>query len=382
MRIFLRLTAAAVLLCSLALAQTHPAGSTKQKPKSSLPVFEVALSDDPDYSSLPAKYWSETRLPEATCNGDGNLYISIGGQGLVALTPAGIIPFLTDKMTDIPHPSVTGLGLDPDISADGLSFRVSGVDDSKVKTTTWTDDAGHPHVERDATDARINYIARFDKDGTYKGAIKLDLPFLMFKFATFDSGTLLAQGLDQNEVPRVALLDASAQFMRYLDLRKDISTALTGPTDEGKCSGCTESTLSVVLSSDFTPWNGRMLLWRAFMSRPSVYEVQESGETRVVRIKAPHDYYLGAPIRSDGNWLLSFRKIGAKEASWVAFDSVLEVDPQNGELVREYRVKPPDKSFEAIVSCVSDGKFWGIRHDAKEDRIKVVSGTAQLYRGK
>ncbi len=139
-----------------------------------------------------------------------------GGQGLVALTPGGVVPFLTDKMTDIPHPSVTYLGLDPDISANRVSFRVTGIDDSKVKTTTSTDEAGHTRTDKDATDAAINYLARFDKDGTYKGAIKLDLPFLIFKFAAFNSGTLLAQGLDQNKVPRIALLDASAQFMRYL----------------------------------------------------------------------------------------------------------------------------------------------------------------------
>jgi len=284
-------------------------------------------------------------------------------------------------MTDIPHPSVTYLGLDPDISVNGVSFRVTGIDDSKVKTTTWTDEAGHTHADKDATDAAINYIARFNNDGTYKGAIKLDLPFLIFKFATFDSGTFLAQGLDQNNVPRIALLDASAQFIRYLDLRKDGSTSLNQSSDDVKWDRCTESTLSVVFSSYFVPWNGRMLLWRAFMSQASIYGVQESGEARIVHIKAPPDYEIGQPIRTDRNWLLRFRKANANRVP-DAFDSLLEVDPQNGEPLREYRVKQPEKLSEATVSCFSDGKFWGVRHDAKAGNIKVVRGTAQFYQGK
>ncbi len=77
-----RLTAAVVLLCGSALAQAHPAVSAKQKSKPSIPVFEVALSDNADYASLPAKNWSEKSFAEATCNGDGNLYVSMVGRGL------------------------------------------------------------------------------------------------------------------------------------------------------------------------------------------------------------------------------------------------------------------------------------------------------------
>ncbi len=108
-----------------------------------------------------------------------------------------------------------------------------------------------------------------------------------------------------------------------------------------------------------------MLLWRAFMSQASVYEIQESGEARIVHIKAPPDYEMGQPIRSDRNWLLRFRKPNANGVP-DAFVSLLEVDPQNGEPLREYRVKQPDKLSETTVSCFSGGEFWGVRHDANE----------------
>jgi hypothetical protein len=237
-------------------------------------------------------------------------------------------------------------------------------------------------VQRDATNALLNYIVRFDKDGTYKGGIKLDLPFTIFKFATFDSGILIAQGMDQNEVPRIALLDASAQFMRYLDLNKDISTSQSGPSQDVKCDGCTADLRSVVFSSYFTPWQGKFLLKREFSSSARVYEIQESGQVRVVNIKVPDGYELGVLIPTDTNWFFRFSKPDSKGNRPNTADSFLEVDPQNGKPLREYRLKPPDAMPDTVVSCFFDHEFWGIQRDAKEQKIRVVRGTAQPYQGK
>jgi hypothetical protein len=377
------LAASVVLLCGSALAQAHAATSPKQKLKPPLPVFEIALSEDADYPSLPwPKEWMQGNAVEISCIGDGNVYVLKPGQGVVALTPSGIVSFLADKMTDIPHPSTTFIGLNPAISASGISFRVTGIDDTKVETTTSTDDAGHNHAEKNATNATIPYIARFDKDGTYEGAIKLDVPFVIYKFATFDSGVFIAQGMDQNKVPRIALLDTSAQFMRYLDLRKDVSTSQSVSGDQVKCDECTADMDSVVFSGYFTPWNGKALLKREFTGSVRIYEIQESGNVRMVNIKAPEGYEISELIPSDRNWLLRFNKPDARGVRPDAFDSLLEVDPQNGEPLREYRVKLPDKVPQTVISCVADGEFWGARHDLKEEKLKVVRGTAELYRGK
>lgn len=317
---------------------------------------------------------------ENYCIGDGNIYVLKPSFGLIALTPNGIVSFLTDKMTDIPNPSTTFLGLNPSLSSTSVAFPVLGIDDSKVETTTSTDDHGHIEVHKDATNAMLNYLVRFDKDGTYKGAIKPDLPFLVYKFATFDSGILLAQGKDQNNVPRIALLDASAQFLRYLDLRKDISTSLSGATDDVKCEGCTADLNSVVFSSLFTPWHGKFLLKREFTGSGRVYEIDASGQARVVTVKVPKDYDVGFLIPTDRNWFFRLNKLDSKGSKPEAVDSFLEVDPENGKPLREYRVKPPDTAPE--ISCVFDNEFWGVRRDTKEEKINVVRGTAQLYQGK
>jgi len=229
------------------------------------------------------------------------------------------------------------------------------------------------------TNAALNYIARFDKDGTYRDAIKLDLPFIVYQFAAFDSGNLLAQGLDQNKVPRVALLDASAQFLRYLDLRKDVSTSKAVSGEDIKCDGCTADVGSVVFNGYFTPWRGKILFKREDAGAARVYEIQDGGEVRVVNVKVPDGYNIGGLVPTDGNWLFWINKPDSREAGTESF---LEVDPQNGEPLREYRVKPPDKSPETDVSCFFDGEFWGIRRDEKQQKLTVVRGSAELYRGR
>lgn len=374
----------AVLLCALETAGAQANKASNAPPKSPLPVLEIALSPDDDYEPLlVSKDWKQARNVGNSCDGDGNLYLLRPGMGVVGLTPKGLVSFLTDKMTDIPHAGTTFVHLDPSISPSGISFRVTGVDDAKVETTTWTDEKGHNHVDRNVDNATVNYIARFDKDGTYKGALKLDLPFVVYQFAAFDSGNLIAQGMDQNRVPRIALLDASAQFLRYLDLRKDISTWRSASGEDIKCNGCAADIGSVALNGYFTPWRGKILFKRELTGGARVYEIQDGGEVRVVDIKAPEGYNVGELVPTDKDWLFN---VSRPDSKGVRSDSLLEVDPENGEPLREYRLKPPDKFPEAVVSCFFDNEFWGIRVETKvetkEEKLRVVRGSASRYKGK
>lgn len=374
-----------LLLWTSAEAQTHTPNATKGPPSAPLPVFEITLSKDPDYPALPWAWTTQREAVEADCGSDGNVYVSVDRNGLVALTPNGVVSFLNGKMTDIPHPFYRFGGVvNPSKWGSGVAFEVSGFDDAKVEITPWTDEEGRVQTETDITDAIAgNYIARFDKDGTYKGAIAIDdLPFKIDKFAIFDSGNIIAQGLDRNRVPQIALLDSSAKILRYLYLRKDISTSKNVAEDNLDCTGCTAMVDEVVSFSYFMPWQGRVLLWRRYTSIPRIYEVQESGQARVVNIKAPEGYDIGSLIRTDRTWFVSFNKPDAKGNRPDAFDSLLEINPQTGKPLGEYRMKPPDQMPETVISCFFDGEFWGVRQDAKEQKLEVVRGTAAPYRGK
>jgi len=379
-----------LLLWTSAEAQTHTPNATKGPPSAPLPMFEITLSKEPDYQVLPWAWTTQPEVVETDCAGDGNVYVSVGGGnyapvGLAALAPKGIVTFLNKKITDVPHPFYKFGAVNPSIWGSGVAFEVQGMDDAKVEITTWIDEEGRVQAEEDATNAVAgNYIARFDKDGTYKGAIAIDdLPFQIYKFATFDSGNIIAQGrLEGNQVARIALLDSSAKFLRYLDLPKDISMSQDVVGDDLMCTGCTAMADEVVSFSYFTPWQGKVLLWRRYTSIPRIYEIQESGQARVVNIKAPEGYDIGSPIRTDRNWFVSFNKPDAKGNRPETFDSLLEVNPQTGKPLGEYRMKPPDKMPETVISCFFDGEFWGVRQDTKGQKLEVVRGTAAPYRGK
>ncbi len=143
----MRMLVVVVLLCVLGAAQTSVPKAKKDQakaaPKKSTPVYEIALSQNTDYHPLPwPRQWMEGNEIEANCIGDGNLYLLKPGQGLIALTHNGIVSFLGDKMTDIPHPGTTFTGMDPSISPSGVAFRVTGIDDEKLEITTWTDEQG------------------------------------------------------------------------------------------------------------------------------------------------------------------------------------------------------------------------------------------------
>ena len=367
-----------MLLCVASAGQTQTPKMDKREPKAPpktpLPVYEIILQDQTDYPSIPWRAASYGNVIETVCNGDRNVYVWKQAFGLVGLTPKGIVSFLKDKLIDIPHPNLTFIGSGASVSNSGIYFRATGYkdDDVKIESRVETDEQGHSRVVQDREVLRTRqYIARFDKDGHYDGAIA-DLPFSTYQLAAFDSGSLVVQGLDERNIPRLALLNASGQVLRYLELPKDLSTAQQPTSLDSHCDGCTADIRSVVSNSYFTLWRVRVLVLRGLTKNPRVYEIRESGEVRAVDVASPEGYSHGWMLASDTNWLMRFAKTDA-DGVW----SLFEVDPENGKLLREYRVKTPD----AQLSCFSDGEFWGVRHDVKEGNLKVVRGIAQPYRG-
>ncbi|HET6178244.1 MAG TPA: hypothetical protein VFE61_15015 [Candidatus Sulfotelmatobacter sp.] len=363
----------ALLLCAVGAAQTKPSPKAKKDPpKASLPVFEIKSSEDTDLPSMPwAKDWPGPS--QGFCNGDGNLYVWRYPSGsLAAFTPNGIITFGADKMSDIPTPSTHGKF----IAQSGIYIGVDGIENPKQETTTIEDEQGHKLDLRRTTGENHRYIARFDEDGSYQGSLKLDLPFYVYTFAAFESGNFVAQGLDDNKIPRVALLDSGAQLIRYLELPKDMSAVAEIPAKNLKMDdGIIASDVAVIaMSSSFEAANGKILFLRS-MAGKRVYEIQESGQVRMVTIKPPEGYGVEGLVATDRNWLVRFRKPKPGGAWSDAEHSLFEVDPQSGKLLTEYRVKPPDTG----VSCFFDGKFWAVRRG--DGKLIVVRGSAEPYRG-
>ncbi len=240
-----------LLFCTTAAAQIKIL-QTKQKPhKSAPPVFAITFQENPDFPAMP--WSSDWPGPiQGECIGNGGLYVWRwpSGQGFAAFTAKGIVTYLSDKMSDIPHP-------DPDsgsISESGVYILTSGMENPKEEPFSAEDEQGHELKLQRTTGDRHQFLARFDRDGTYQGSIKLDLPFEVFSLAVFNSATFVAQGLDENKIPRVALLNSSGQFMRYLDLKKDLSASSEIPADVQKLGKNKSTTVgALAMLSNFTP---------------------------------------------------------------------------------------------------------------------------------
>jgi hypothetical protein len=363
-----------LLLCGAGTAQTKASRIRRDTPKAPPPIFEIRLSEDSDLGSMPwPKDWPDP--PQGNCDGDGNLYVWRWppGQGLAGFTAKGIVSFMSGQMTDIPTPYAVASSF---ISPSAIYIGVDGTENPKQETATVEDENGQKLTFHRVTGEQHRYIARFNKDGTYKGAMMLHLPFYVSTFGVFDSGTFVAQGLDENKIPRIAMLDSSGQLIRYLQLEKDMSAVSEVPARELKRGGDETTDASViVMFSQFTPSNGKILFLRSLASM-RVYEIQESGEVRAVKVKGPEGYDVEGLIATDRNWLIRFRKPNPTGAWSDAQHSLFEVDPANGELVREYRVKAPDTD----VSCFLNNEFLALRN--KEGKLTVARGVAEPYRGK
>lgn len=356
-----------LLLCGLGAAQTKASKIRKDAPKAPPPVFEIKLAEDSDLGSMPwAKNWPDPG--QGGCDGDGNLYVWRWppGQGLAGFTAKGIVTFLSGQMTDIPTP-LAHAGF---VSQSAVYLGVDGIENPQQQVETDEDQEGHEVKLTRTTGERHQYIARFDKDGTYKGALKLDLPFYLSTFAVFESGTFVAQGLDENQMPRIALLDSSGQLIQYLHLEKDMSAMSELPGKRLQFGGDTADAGVIAMFSEFTPSQGKILFLRSQASM-RVYEIQESGEVRSVKIKAPEGYEVEALIPTDRNWLIRFRKPSPNRGLSDAQHSLFEVDPANGQLVREYRVKAPATD----VSCFLNNEFLAVRN--KDGKLTVVRGVAE-----
>lgn len=368
----LRTVIIGLLLCVPCMGQTQVSKVKKKAPKASPPIFEIALSEDSDLGSMPwAKDWPDPA--QGDCDESGNVYVWRWppGQGMAGFTSKGIVTFLSGQMTDIPTPFAHG-GF---VSQSSVYIGVDGIENPEHNDETVEDAEGHKLTIQKTKGERHRYIARFDKDGTYRGATKLDIPFYVSTFAVFESGTMVAQGLDENKIPRIALLDSGGQLIRYLQLEKDMSAASEIPKKEISYGGGNADAGSIVMTSNFTPSKEKMLFLRSLAST-RVYEIQESGEVRVVKITPPGGYDVEGLIASDKNWLVRFRKPNPNgvwsDAAYVLF----EVDSRTGELLREYRVKAPDKG----VSCFFNDEFRAVRN--QDGKVIVTRGTAEPYRGK
>ena len=208
-----------LVLCAYTSGQEKLAGKMKEAPHSVL-TYEVRFEADPKLETSFEED-NHTTITSEGCDDSGNPYVQVhriippNSNEVLKFGKKGIVTFETSKITDIGEPKwVADFASDSD-----LDMLIEG-DTRTVQRTRKTDD-GADEVYWETTGKPRYYIARFDADGSYEGALKLDLPFRPAQLSVFSSGNFLVAGADDRHVTRVALLDSSGQLLRNIEFSKE-----------------------------------------------------------------------------------------------------------------------------------------------------------------
>jgi hypothetical protein len=352
------LTALLFILCALAcfFAQSAPQHRTQS---SASPPDKVALAEVSTVRvpSLPA----ESIVNPALCEPDGAILLRLampdtGVEDPVLVSSDGktVIRFGREKINDVPQPTPLSIfmgGSDVYILTRG---SVPSGDETKWRTPSG-------EVQTQQATKNSTFVAHFERNGTYEGAVRLDLPFKPLHLGVFDNGDFLIAGIDPStSEPRVAIVASNGQIRRLVELKGDVhaqnESDVSGkdkdpsalprfaPGEEWK------SLTTVVYTSQVIRDGPNLLLFRQ-LSGP-VFSVSPAGEVRIHKLKVEGDYRLFAIKAARSSWIVEFIRdlphSAGEEFATYAFD------PESGAPLREYFFP---KNFGWGLACTDGDEF-------------------------
>src|SRR5271154_399069 len=279
-----------LVLCTYASGQEKSVGEMKETPHTVL-TFEVKFVPGP---KLETSFQEDdnTTITSDGCDDRGNPYVQVhrvippNSDDIFKFGENGIVTFRTDKISDVVEPKWIA-----DFASDSeLYMLIEG--NARTEQHNTKNDSGQDVVYWETKGEPRYYIARFDADGSYKGAFKLDLPFRPKRLSGFASGNFLVAGVDAGSALRVALLDSSGQLLRSIELARN--TKFAKEEQEAAEKTATRS-LDEVPSEvagwmryswiSFLPYQNDVLYVRGRTGAP-VYEINAAGQVHAVKIKS------------------------------------------------------------------------------------------------
>jgi len=268
----------------------------------------------------------------ATATGLGDvLYISGDGKKVVR--------FSSFKITDVSKPVFKSYFV-----LDGGLYILATSTTQKDETTRFKTPSGKI-VTQPAYSVK-NYIVRFQLDGTYMGAIPLDVPFTPLQIGAFPGGEFLAAGrlTDGSHGPAIGLVKADGQFNRFVTLKGDIHRARKGPADaDDKAAGLPlfgttyERTLMGAESSSLIVPYGRNLLLIRSGQRVPIFSISPGGEVKTVTPDVPTGFTLFDLRAARNQWTALYTRPttdNPKDASIVM--ETYALDPETGKAIARY----------------------------------------------
>jgi len=206
-----------------------------------------------------------------------------------------------------------------------------------------------------------DYLVTFDRQGNYKGAVELDVPFKASKIAVFGSGQFLVIGSDSDHKTKVAFVNTDGSLQRFLDAEKPLLGSekmmeavgvLKKQSPEVQANPHPILGLAQIVSFQdkllFT-WSG--MTW--------ILEITPGGSVRRVPIRVPPGLVIDHVIPSQEMWYIALRTYGA-DSNQDQESAFYEVSPSNGTLTKRFETTP---EYVSEIACEHDGEFRALLYD-------------------
>src|SRR5579864_5962810 len=203
-------------VASYGVSQDTPA--SKQANAVAPPKVDLTEISTIPVQGLPA----ESIEAHFSCDSDGRIFLRLampdtGTEDPVSVSRDGktLVRFGKEKIYDIPQPSLQNLFLvDRDVYILGRGRMPLGHD------TKWRTPSGE--VQNQPAYKSTSFVAHFDRDGRYAGAVQLEVPFQPQQFGVFGNGDFLLSGMERIGQARAAIVGSNGQLRRFVDLKGDI----------------------------------------------------------------------------------------------------------------------------------------------------------------
>lgn len=215
-----------------------------------------------------------------------------------------------------------------------------------------------------------NYVAEFNRDGSYKGSIELPVSYQVYHLAIFDSGEFLVSGYDQlNSTVRLVLINASGQIAKNIDLPGSSTPA--GGDAPYRSVEAAKGTTRLMGSIVFTPYKDDILVWRLNSNDP-VLDVNSGGGVREVPLQAPSGFVFVDMVPSNDRWVGHFRNQSARENSQFTSDaySYFELRPQDASISSKLIISG---DVPQHLACESDGSYITYKLDKDNKLVQLRS---------
>jgi hypothetical protein len=352
------------------------ASANKQASAEQVPTIKLAFVEEKDTSQIGAAGFGPMG-----CTPDGAVFVdpwqpSAPETGVVSFAKAHdtytVTTFAMNQISDVHDAHLRDAYPTESLL---VMLLVNGTRDDAMSTSkrvVVVPSTGEQYEHDVKSGARNDYVATFDRQGNYKEAVELDLPFKPRRIAVFSSGLYLLIGSDTEHKPRFAFVNADGSLQRLLDTEKpmhgweemiDASGVSHGaPTDEFLARVPPQFGLSQIVSFHdklLFVWPG--LRW--------ILEISPSGVLRRVPIHVPQGKVIDRFVPSDKMWYASFKESG-EDYRTDQQTIVYEINPLDGMPIRRFDTAP---EYVTGIICEHEGEFRAVGfHSA---HLKLLKGT-------